>query len=278
MKLIELELEKALENCESSKVLDAMNYSLLAGGKRLRPLLLFETCKAYGVDETVGIPFACALEMIHTYSLIHDDLPAMDDDILRRGRNTCHVQFDEATAILAGDGLNTEAFYVISQANCCDDQKIKCIEILASCAGINGMILGQALDLNYENKEVTWEELECLHRNKTGKLFAAAFMMASVLADDKIHCNLWKEIGERLGLAFQIQDDILDITKTSQELGKSNSDVENHKATSVSLLGIEEANRVLTKHFDEVIEMINSLELKSGNLIQLLEDIRNRQM
>lgn len=278
MKPIEMELEKSLENCESSKVLEAMNYSLLAGGKRLRPLLLFETCKAYGVDTSIANPFACALEMIHTYSLIHDDLPAMDNDVLRRGRNTCHVEFDEATAILAGDALNTEAFYVMSQANCRDDQKIKCIEILANCAGVNGMILGQALDIESENIQITWNELERLHRNKTGKLFAAAFMMASVLADDKVHLPFWQEIGEKLGLAFQIQDDILDITKTSEELGKSNSDVENHKSTSVTLLGIEEANKILAKHFDEVVEMIESLEINSTDLIQLLMSIRTRQM
>lgn len=275
---IEIELEKSLKDCETSKVLDAMNYSLLAGGKRLRPLLLFEVCRAYGIDETVGIPFACALEMIHTYSLIHDDLPAMDNDVLRRGRNTCHIEFDEASAILAGDALNTQAFYLISQASVRDDQKIKCIEILADCAGINGMILGQALDLEAEDKKISYEELERLHRNKTGKLFAAPLMMASVLADDKVHLKFWHEIGEKLGIAFQIQDDILDVTKTSTELGKSNSDIDNHKSTSVSLLGIDEAKKILAKHFDEVNEMIKSLDINSDKLIALLDGIRNRQM
>ncbi len=278
MRNFEIICNNYIEHYIPSRIKDAMTYSLLAGGKRVRPKLLLACLSAYGKDESIGYPFACALEMIHTYSLIHDDLPAMDNDVLRRGRKTCHIEFDEATAILAGDGLLTAAFDVIANADASSSHIVECSKVLAYCAGVNGMIYGQCLDMAAETKMITWEELELLHANKTGKLFAAPLMMAAVLSDDKQHIDLWKMIGEKLGLAFQIQDDILDVTKSSQELGKSNSDVENHKSTSVTLLGVEEAKKRCENLFKETKEMINSLQIDSTELIQLIESIQIREM
>lgn len=278
MRNFEIICNNYIEQYIPSRIKDAMIYSLLAGGKRLRPKLLLACLSAYGKDETIGYPFACALEMVHTYSLIHDDLPAMDNDVLRRGRKTCHIEFDEATAILAGDGLLTAAFDVVANAEAPANQVVECTKVLAFCAGVNGMIYGQCLDMAAETKTITWDELELLHANKTGKLFVAPLMMAAVLSDDKEHLDTWKIIGEKLGLAFQIQDDILDVTKSPLELGKSNSDVENHKSTSVTLLGIEEAKKRCENLFMETKKMINSLQIDSTELIKLIESIQIREM
>lgn len=276
MSTFEVTCEKILSEFTPSRISEAMAYSFLAGGKRLRPQLLFAVLAAYGKSETSGYDVACALEMIHTYSLIHDDLPAMDNDTLRRGRNTCHIEFDEATAILAGDGLLTAAFEIMANSDVESDKKIQCIKVLASCAGVDGMILGQCLDIQSENSDITWDELKRLHINKTGKLFAAPLMMAAILADDSEHLTTWKRVGEQLGLAFQIQDDILDVTKTAAELGKSNSDVENHKTTSITCLGLEEAQSMCEQLFQDTKSMILELPIEGYTIINLIEKIEKR--
>lgn len=258
MKDFETLLEQELEYVEDSRVRDAMMYSLMAGGKRIRPNLLFATLKGYGTDEKVGVPFACALEMIHTYSLIHDDLPAMDNDDLRRGKPTCHKQFDEATAILAGDGLLTEAFNVCTHSDADASAVLDCISILAANAGANGMILGQCLDLAAEETPIDFEGLKQIHLNKTGRLLAAPLMMAATLAGHPDECYRWNEVGTLMGLAFQIQDDIFDVTLTREQFGKSISDIDNNKTTSVSLLGLEGAQKLMDQLYAKVLEMTGS--------------------
>ncbi len=275
--MIEDVLLEKISQVTDSRVKDAMIYSLMAGGKRIRPNLLYLVLKGYGKDPAVGDEFAAALEMIHTYSLIHDDLPAMDNDDLRRGRPTCHKQFDEATAILAGDGLLTQAFVCASKSRQPSDRVVKCIEILAEAAGADGMVLGQTLDLN-EDSNSGWDELKRVHRYKTGCLLSAPLMMASVLAGEDDAVDKWQDVGIKIGLAFQIQDDILDVTSTEEELGKSNSDERNEKVTGVSLLGIEKAEILMDELYNESIEMIRSFERFSPDeMIEMVRSIQTRR-
>lgn len=271
-------LEEKISLVSDSRVKEAMRYSLMAGGKRIRPNLLYEVLKGYGMDEAVGDDFACALEMIHTYSLIHDDLPAMDNDDLRRGRPTCHKQFDEATAILAGDGLLTYAFQVASNADISSDKVVKCIQILSDMAGSNGMVLGQDLDMNECNTS-DWEYVKTVHRYKTGCLLSAPLMMAAVLASqsDEI-VEKWHQVGICLGLAFQIQDDILDVELTPEEFGKSNSDERNDKKTSVNLLGIEKAEKLMNDLYDQAKGDVQTFkDFDSESFIRLIEQIEKRR-
>lgn len=223
---------------------DAMEYSLTAGGKRLRPVLHLATLDMLGEESAGYLPFACALEMIHTYSLIHDDLPAMDDDDLRRGRPTCHKAFDEATAILAGDGLLTHAFAVmLSQPHKNPAALVDAVREVAYAAGLSGMVSGQVADMQAETHAVDYEGLRYIHRNKTGALFAASILSAGILvgATDMQMAAL-TEFADKFGLAFQIADDILDVTATTEQLGKNaGSDIENGKTTYVSLFGLEKA-------------------------------------
>ena len=259
MKRINQLLEEYTTYIDDSKVKDAMLYSLLLGGKRIRPQLLFDVLKGYGESEDIGNHFAVALEMIHTYSLIHDDLPAMDNDDYRRGNLTCHKKYNEATAILAGDALLTEAFNICTKSDVDSDKKIKCINILSSKAGSNGMILGQELDMEEIAGITNIDDLFNIHKHKTGCLLEAPLMMASILAEKEEDSKIWEEIGERLGLAFQIQDDILDVTENGETLGKSASDITNNKVSVVSLLGIEEATRLMDEYYDSSIELIKGI-------------------
>lgn len=274
----EEELNKAVDQITESRTREAMRYSLLAGGKRIRPNLLFLTLKGYGKDEAEGLPFAAALEMIHTYSLIHDDLPAMDNDDLRRGRPTCHRQFDEATAILAGDGLLTHAFTIAAKADVPAEQKVKCIAILSEMAGPDGMVYGQTLDMA-EDSSYDFEALKKVHKYKTGCLLSAPLMMAAVLADQEdAVVEHWHEIGDTIGLAFQVQDDILDVLETPEQLGKSNSDERNEKVTSVSLLGLEKARQLMDALYEESekeIEEVRGFEGKE--LVDLIQGIATRK-
>ncbi|MFI3285003.1 MAG: farnesyl diphosphate synthase [Erysipelotrichaceae bacterium] len=266
----------ALNSVSDSRVKKAMAYSFYSSGKKLRSHLLIETVKAFSLDETMAYPAACSLEMIHTYSLIHDDLPAMDDDDLRRGMPTCHVQFDEATAILAGDGLLSEAFRHLSFASYSDEVKVGCIQILSDFAGANGMILGQDLDMGLQAE--TFEDLKRIHFNKTGKLFAAGFMMGAIVADKKEYLSLFHELGITLGLAFQIQDDILDVTMSSEELGKNaNSDIENHKVTVLTFYDMQQAKMLLDDLFAQCDQLINQVDWDATSLKGLIEEIKNRR-
>ena len=275
---IEKVLEEKIDELADSKVKEAMRYSLIAPGKRVRPNLLYEVVKGYGLLESVADEFACAIEMIHTYSLIHDDLPAMDNDDLRRGRLTCHKQFDEATAILAGDGLLTYAFDVASSSTADPSIVVKCIQVLAQCAGSNGMVLGQDLDMNESNTS-DWDYVRKVHKYKTGCLLSAPLMMGALLAgknDETV--RQWHEIGISLGLAFQIQDDILDVELYSEEFGKSNSDEKNDKKTSVSLLGLEQSKELMISEYEKVKQSISEMHDFNGEkLISFIESIEKRR-
>lgn len=275
---IEKVLEEKIDELADSKVKEAMHYSLIAPGKRVRPNLLYEVVKGYGLLESVADEFACAIEMIHTYSLIHDDLPAMDNDDLRRGRLTCHKQFDEATAILAGDGLLTYAFDVASSSTADPSIVVKCIQVLAQCAGSNGMVLGQDLDMNESNTS-DWDYVRKVHKYKTGCLLSAPLMMGALLAgknDETV--RQWHEIGISLGLAFQIQDDILDVELSSEEFGKSNSDEKNDKKTSVSLLGLEQGKELMISEYEKVKQSISEMHDFNGEkLISFIESIEKRR-
>ena len=275
---IEKVLEEKIDELADSKVKEAMRYSLIAPGKRVRPNLLYEVVKGYGLLESVADEFACAIEMIHTYSLIHDDLPAMDNDDLRRGRLTCHKQFDEATAILAGDGLLTYAFDVASSSTADLSIVVKCIQVLAQCAGSNGMVLGQDLDMNESNTS-DWNYVRKVHKYKTGCLLSAPLMMGALLAgknDETV--RQWHEIGISLGLAFQIQDDILDVELSSEEFGKSNSDEKNDKKTSVSLLGLEQSKELMISEYEKVKQSISEMHGFNGEeLISFIESIEKRR-
>ncbi len=218
----------------------ALNEMLLAGGKRFRPELLLSVVKAYNpllIDNAKYAAFA--IELIHTYSLIHDDLPTLDNASLRRGHPTLHVTYDEVTAVLAGDALNTYAFEVLSKSPMHNDTKIELIKILAENAGANGMVLGQAIDCYFENKKLNLDELKFLHLNKTGKLIAASLKMGAVIVNKNDLAQKLYDFGLKLGLLFQIQDDLLDLLDESKT-GKS-SGVDENKNTFVTLLGKEEA-------------------------------------
>lgn len=238
MNNFEEKLISKLDYLKDSTVKNAMTYALSGKGKRVRPRLLYDALKGFNCDFNVD-NIAVAIEMIHTYSLVHDDLPAMDDDILRRGRNTCHIEFDEATAILTGDALLTEAFNLVSRANLKSEKLIKIVKLMADFSGANGMIYGQEIDIKSEGKELDFENLKTIHKYKTGALISLPLQIACVVSKNDELIPKFKQIGYKLGLAFQIQDDILDVTFTSEELGKSNSDLENQKATSVSVLGLK---------------------------------------
>lgn len=272
-------LKEYLDTLPVGKVHQAMEYSLMAGGKRIRPNLLFATLKGYGIEEEVGIPFASALEMIHTYSLIHDDLPAMDNDDLRRGKPTCHKQFDEATAILAGDGLLTFAFEIAASSNV-DSYKVqKCISILAKMAGPSGMVFGQDLDIQEENGITNFEDVKKIQKYKTGCLLSAPMMMSAVLADQEdATIETWHKIGDEIGLAFQIQDDILDVELTAEEFGKSNSDARNEKVTCVSLLGMEKAQALMDQLYGDAEDQIKKFKgFQPEDILCLLKTVETRR-
>lgn len=273
-KLIDSFLENRLAKKGISKVDDAMAYSLLAGGKRIRPVLLMATAEALGVKGYNYLPVACGLEMIHTYSLIHDDLPCMDDDDYRRGRLTNHKVFGEAMAVLAGDGLLTLAFEVmLEQKNVDPRVLIETVREMAMCAGNFGMVGGQGLDLENEGKSISAEELRKMHAGKTGALFIAAVRGGAHLAGaNEQELLALTKFADLLGLAFQITDDILDVEGTTEDLGKPvGSDEKNHKSTYVSLYGLEAAKALAEK---TVAEALECLEMFGENAEALREITR----
>ncbi len=253
------------ESAYQKDLIDVMNYSLEAGGKRIRPALVYAFCEACGGDWKKAAAPACAIEMIHTFSLIHDDLPAMDNDDFRRGRLSCHKAFGEAMAILAGDALSVLPFGIIADDNnLSDGQKIRIISRLAKAVGRDGMIGGQVIDMeNEERTDVDESNLRNMYRRKTGELIAVSCMMGCICAgaDDET-VNAAGEYGYRLGLAFQIVDDILDVVSTSEELGKPvGSDAEENKTTFVTLFGVEGAQKAADKVTKEAAECLE----KFGN-------------
>ncbi len=241
-------------------LIDAMNYSLEAGGKRIRPVLVYAFCNALGGDYRKAAAPAAAIEMIHTFSLIHDDLPAMDDDDYRRGKLSCHKAFGEAMAILAGDALSVQPFEIIANdGSLTAEQKVKIISCLAKAVGREGMIGGQVIDMeNEERTDVDEANLRNMYRHKTGQLIAVSCMMGCICAgaDDKTIQSA-ADYGFRLGLAFQIIDDILDVTSTTEELGKPvGSDAEENKTTFVTLYGVEKAQEIANSVTEEALECL----------------------
>ena len=240
--LIEDYLKKAfVGEMRHADLQEAMEYSLLAGGKRIRPILTLETCRLCGGEPEDALPFACAVEMVHTYSLIHDDLPCMDNDDLRRGRPTNHIVYGEAVAILAGDALLTAAFEQLTQARLSADRIVEAVQCLSRAAGSAGMVGGQALDMAGEGQALNREELELLQSLKTGALITAAAELGCIAAGaaSEQMAQVFR-YAQALGLAFQVRDDMLDVTSSPEELGKPvGSDRANEKSTFVTALGLE---------------------------------------
>lgn len=257
-------------------VLQAMNYTMQAGGKRLRPMLMEETYHLFGgKDRALIEPFMAAIEMIHTYSLIHDDLPALDNDDYRRGRKTAHVVYGEAMAILAGDGLLNYAYETAAKAFRGDMQDIitaKAFRVLTSKPGIYGMIGGQTADVADEDKDITLDELMFIHENKTSALIECSMMIGAILAGaNEEEVATIEQIAKKIGLAFQIQDDILDITSTQEELGKPvGSDEKNNKNTYVSIKGIDVAREDVLRYTNEAIADFDKMNRENTYLRELL--------
>ncbi|MFS3913978.1 polyprenyl synthetase family protein [Bacillus australimaris] len=259
----------------------SMLYSLKAGGKRLRPVLVLALLHAYGKNEEDGIPVGCAVEMIHTYSLIHDDLPCMDDDDLRRGKPTNHKVYGEATAVLAGDALLTESFRLITSqlsSSVSADQKLRIIDELVKSAGALGMVGGQFDDMEAEQNQVPLAELESIHARKTGKLLtfsvAAGAMLAGASNND---IEKLREFSYHIGIAFQIRDDILDLEGSEEKIGKRvGSDTANEKSTYPSLLTLSGAKEKLNEHITRAKEIVSNLELEQQLLHELCDLIASR--
>lgn len=235
----------------------AMRYSVFAGGKRLRPILAVATGEIFGADDRELMPVACSLEMIHTYSLIHDDLPAMDNDDLRRGMPTCHVKFGEAIAILAGDALLTQAFLTLADYETSNtDRKIRVLSELAHAAATTrALIGGQVLDIQSEGKQITGDQLETIHRAKTGALIRCSVRVGAIIGGaSETELDALTKYGEKVGLAFQVADDLLDEIATSEELGKTaGKDAANHKATYTALYGVSGARERANQLCQEAI-------------------------
>ncbi len=261
-------------------IFEAMRYSVFAGGKRLRPIMVTEACKAFGGDVEKAMPFACAIEMIHTYSLIHDDLPALDNDDYRRGRLTSHKMFGESMAILAGDALLHQAFETMAKA-CVEFNDIKytrAMLAIAQGAGTNGMVSGQVVDVISEGKEIDKDTLDYIHRNKTAAMIIGALKAGALMggADDE-SIKMIERVGELVGVVFQIQDDILDVTSSFEKLGKPiNSDEKNHKVTYATMFGIEEASKIVDDMSKEAVEVLKSMNADTDFLVKLTEFLINR--
>lgn len=271
---INLRLERYLRELVPSDIMfEPVSYSLLGNGKRLRPVLCLTACSAVGGDQTDALPAACALEMIHTYSLIHDDLPALDNDDLRRGRPTCHKAFDEATAILAGDALLTMAFEVLSHAGC-DAAKdragcfLKVIATISAAAGCRGMIEGQARDIAFEGAQLSRQELQQLHLLKTGALIRASVISGALLGNatsEKL--QHFEKFALSIGLAFQVMDDILNVSGDPQKLGKAvGTDQLRQKNTYPALLGLEAAQAHAWALIDDALAALESFDERAEPL------------
>lgn len=263
-------------------IFEAVNYSITAGGKRLRPMLLLETAKLFSDEEKQLYPFMAAMEMIHTYSLVHDDLPAMDNDLYRRGKKTTHAVYGEDMAILAGDGLLNLAYEVMSQAVVESNEPAKAakaMSIIAKKAGIYGMVGGQTVDVLNENKEMDLATIEFIHKLKTAALIEASMMAGAVLAGaNDTQVAQIEKVATNIGMAFQIQDDILDVTSTTEVLGKPVlSDEKNNKTTFVGLKGIEESKVLVEKYSNEALDILETFDNKNEFLKELIIKLINRE-
>lgn len=272
------------EEGEQKKIMEAINYSVLAGGKRLRPMLLMESYRLFGGEGAIIEPFMAAIEMIHTYSLVHDDLPAMDNDLYRRGRKTTHAVYGEAMAILAGDGLLNLAYETAAKAFLMEPGSKRVEQafmVLLKKAGIYGMVGGQTVDVSAEKERIplTMEKLLYIHANKTAALIQAPLMMGAILAGaEESEIEKMEKIGYNVGIAFQIQDDILDVTSTLEELGKPiGSDEEQGKETYVTLKGIEQAKEDEERMSYEAISLLKELKGDNPFLTELIESLISRR-
>lgn len=268
---VDRELDRCLaRNTTSERLQETMRYSVLGGGKRVRPALCMAAARAMGSDESTALAPACALELIHAYSLVHDDLPAMDDDDLRRGRPTAHIAFDEASAILAGDALQTLAFALLSDAPALSDrQRVAMISELARASGHQGMVGGQAIDLESVGQQLSVAQLETMHRHKTGALIEASVRLGALTSETVTESQLSNltDYASALGLAFQVQDDLLDIEGDTEVIGKrQGSDVAKAKPTYPALLGIEGARQHLARLLDEALSALESFDSEADTL------------
>ena len=283
------EIEDSLQNYLPKQkgyqkiIMEAMEYSLLAGGKRLRPMLMKETYTLFGGHSKVIEPFMAAIEMVHTYSLVHDDLPAMDNDEYRRGRKTTHVVYGEDMAILAGDALLNYAFETAVKAFVLEPEASltigNAIRVLGEKAGIYGMLGGQVIDVKETGHAVSKDVLDTIYELKTGALIEAAMMIGAILGGaSKEEVKTVERIASLVGLAFQVQDDILDVTSTQEELGKPiHSDEKNEKTTYVTLLGIDDAKKVVEEKSEEAISLLRTLPNENPYLEELLMELIHRK-
>ena len=263
------------------KVCEAMAYSLLDGGKRIRGCLTLAMCELCGGEVQSALPLACAVEMVHAYSLIHDDLPCMDNDDLRRGKPSCHIKFDEGTALLAGDALLTHAFSAASDAyfngTLPAETVLRCVNQLSRAAGVEGMIGGQVIDTAPEEVPMTPEQLEAMHGMKTGALIRSAAVLGCLAAgaprDVVMQADLY---AAKIGLAFQIVDDILDVTEESEKLGKSTSDADNNKTTYITLYGVEKAREMVRRLVLEADLAVKGTVLDDEMLYELADTLAKR--
>ena len=277
-------LESLLRTADRpDRILEAMTYSLMAGGKRIRPVLCVAAAEAVGGKPEDAVPAACALEMVHTYSLIHDDLPAMDDDALRRGKPTCHVAFDEATAILAGDALLTLAFQTLSSIGLNNAEQaakwLHVIQLVSHAAGYCGMIQGQMLDITSEGRQLTLSELKSMHRLKTGALIEASLSSGAVLGGfNSNRISLLESYAQNIGLAFQVADDILNVEGDPQIMGKAvGTDKLRHKNTYPSLLGLKKSKDFAGKLVENALQALDTFDEKAEPLRAIAKYIIERK-
>lgn len=280
IKQIDENLDRFLEEKYPQEIFKSMRYSVLAGGKRLRPVLCLEACRVFGGNIEDAMPTACAIEMLHAQSLIHDDLPCMDNDDYRRGKPTNHKVFGEATAVLAGDALLTFAPQLILQKsqNLDDKTKLKLVEEYCIAAGAYGLIAGQIVDIDSEGKQISAETLEFIHTHKTADLFKLSLKSGAIVAgasEDKI--KLMEEIGQKLGFAFQICDDILDETSTFEEMGKTlGKDKQANKPTYTAIFGLEKAREEVKFLLENVCDIMVKNSIKSEIFDEIIRDIKER--
>jgi geranylgeranyl diphosphate synthase type II len=269
------------ETTEPLSIHKAMRYSVFAGGKRIRPILCLEAARIFAADVTSAMHAACAIEFIHTYSLIHDDLPALDNDDLRRGKPTCHKQFGEATAILAGDGLLTLAFQTIGQSSTSAERTIAILEEISNAAGtVKGMVGGQVADLESEGKHIEPGTLEYIHRSKTAALIRASVTTGAISAGAGLaDVARLRRFGETIGWAFQVTDDILDVEESSAALGKTaGKDIAQQKATYPAVYGIDRSHEIATKLANEAIAELSNYGEQASRLRALAEFLVHRRV
>lgn len=279
--VIEHSLNRLIPNVNQryANLRDAMNYSVSAGGKRLRPALTMEFCRVCGGFEQLAVNYACAVEFIHTYSLIHDDLPCLDNDDLRRGKPSCHKVYGEDIALLAGDALQPLAFSAIALAPLKDKQNVRAAAILAEYCGINGMVGGQTVDINSETGIVDTQDIELMHNLKTGALIKAACVLGCIAAEAYDKIPIAEAYANAIGKAFQIRDDILDVIGNEEQLGKPvGSDAQQNKTTYVTLYGIEQAEKDVEELTKQAIDSLEPLGDAASRLKELANYLSYRKI